>query len=133
MFLLDTLDNLPRLRVSDSLMKVFLWILQEGDAKDVPSFYQLRRMQEKLKVQCGIPTTLHTSPIGNVFHINDPRSIIANVGHFDSVSVQISLSMALSHRTGPTHLFGHIFVSTLKSLLMATSVRFGMQKDGTKK
>ncbi|KAJ7789656.1 hypothetical protein B0H14DRAFT_3891746 [Mycena olivaceomarginata] len=60
LFLLDTLDNLPRLRISNSLMKVFLWILNESGAKDVP-----------------VPTTQYKTVKGNIFYMNDPRTIIA--------------------------------------------------------
>ncbi|KAJ7033584.1 hypothetical protein C8F04DRAFT_1395981 [Mycena alexandri] len=77
MFLLDTLDNLPRQRVSNSLMKVFLWILREGGARDVPSLDALRKLQSTLHKQGGIPTVPWKSTQGNVFHLNDIRTIIA--------------------------------------------------------
>lgn len=79
MFLLDTLDSMPRLRVSDSLMKVFLWVLKEGGAQDVPSFKQLRDVQTKLREMSGTPSTLYKSAHGNLFYMNDIRKIIANV------------------------------------------------------
>ncbi|KAJ7717128.1 hypothetical protein B0H16DRAFT_1433890 [Mycena metata] len=83
MFLLDTLDNLPRQRVSNSLMKVFLWILREGGARDVPSLDALRKLQSTLHKQGGIPTVPWKSTQGNVFHLNDIHAIIAKVRSTD--------------------------------------------------
>ncbi|KAF7372102.1 hypothetical protein MVEN_00068900 [Mycena venus] len=77
MFLLDTLDNLPRLRISSSLMRVFLWILKEAGCKNVPSFDSLRRVQKKIRSDIGIPSIPCISPLGNVFFMNDPRAILA--------------------------------------------------------
>jgi hypothetical protein len=60
-------------------MKVFLWILREGGAHNIPSFDALREMQSKLRKQCGIPSTPHISAKGNVFFQNDPLTLIAKV------------------------------------------------------
>jgi hypothetical protein len=81
MLLLDIADNLPRCRVSNPMMHVFIWMLQECGVQNVPSFKHLRDVQGGLRKTCGIPTTQFTSAQGNVFHINDPRTIIAKVSY----------------------------------------------------
>ena len=79
MFLLDTLDNLPRMRISNSLMNVFLWILREGGTHNVPSLYHLRQVQASLRKSTGVPTTQHKSPKGNIYSMNDLRTLVAMV------------------------------------------------------
>ena len=81
MFLLDTLDSMPCLRVSDALMQVFLWILKESGASDVPSLGQLRQVQATLRDSSGVPSNLHKPARNNMFYMNDIRSIIAKVCH----------------------------------------------------
>ncbi|KDQ20410.1 hypothetical protein BOTBODRAFT_183201 [Botryobasidium botryosum FD-172 SS1] len=77
MFLLDVLDNLPRLRISGALMRVFLWILRECGVHGVPSLDRLRAAQKEVRKYGGIPTDKYTSPRGNMFFMNDPRVLCA--------------------------------------------------------
>ncbi|KIJ90420.1 hypothetical protein K443DRAFT_686767 [Laccaria amethystina LaAM-08-1] len=63
--------------ISNSLMNVFLWILQEAGAWDVPSLHRLREVQASIRKSSGVPTMQHTSPKGNVYSMNDPRTLVA--------------------------------------------------------
>ncbi|TFY60326.1 hypothetical protein EVJ58_g5221 [Rhodofomes roseus] len=72
MFILDLLDNLPRLRLSDDHMKVFIWALKECGALNVPTFTHLRAQQARLTKEMNIQTTHHVSAQSNHFYANCP-------------------------------------------------------------
>lgn len=78
--LCDILDNIsPRTPISDSLMKLFLWVLREAGVKDAPSFGYLRTLQSKIRGLCGIRTIPCRSPLGNVFWMVDIRAVMSKV------------------------------------------------------
>ncbi|KAJ7614819.1 hypothetical protein FB45DRAFT_1108964 [Roridomyces roridus] len=74
---LDILDNLPRLRLSSSQLKMVLWIMKECGARDVPSFNEFRSMQTHIRKLVGVRSDLHKSDLGNIFYVNDIRDLIA--------------------------------------------------------
>ena len=65
--------------ISDALMKVLLWLLNESGVRDVPSFYRLRKIQKELRTSQGVQTMQHKSAQDNIFFMNDPRALIAQV------------------------------------------------------
>jgi hypothetical protein len=79
MYLLDMLDNLPRLRMSNKHMEAVLFVLKESGARDVPSLGTLRRLQSKLSEKTSAKPTRHVSTDGNVYYINDIAAQVADV------------------------------------------------------
>jgi len=130
MFLLDTLDSMPRMRVSDSLMGIFLWVLKESGAPDVPSLGQLREVQATLRDSSGVPSESHKSARGNVFYMNDIRSIVSKVCH--SPYPHLPLHSQHYTRITPTPTPDHGFRFTPRSLTVR-SARSGTQRSGEKK
>jgi hypothetical protein len=61
------------------MMKLFIWVLKEAGACNVPSFDQLRKTQNRIRGDGGIKTLEFKSAKGNIFHMLDPRPILANV------------------------------------------------------
>lgn len=80
MLLLDVLDNMPHLRLSNDHMRAILWMLKELNVPDTPSFYALREMQKKLGEEMGIQPREHISPLGKTFHSVAPEDLLALVG-----------------------------------------------------
>ena len=89
MLLLDILDNMPHLRLSDDHMKSVLWMLKELNVPDTPSFYRLRETQKKLAEEMDIQPREHISTLGTKFHAVAPEDLLALVGD-NSCQVQMS-------------------------------------------
>lgn len=81
MFLLDLIDNLPRLQLSDAHMHMILWVMKHGRSSEVPTFTALRKKQRELAKSMGIQTRLFRSMTGNVFFMNDLAMTLALVSH----------------------------------------------------
>lgn len=78
-FLLDLLDSLPRLQLSDAHMSMFIFILKECGVPNVPSLKTLRRVQTGLRLSVVIPTHRRVSERGNIFYVNGIGAQIAKV------------------------------------------------------
>ncbi|EIW77677.1 hypothetical protein CONPUDRAFT_39787, partial [Coniophora puteana RWD-64-598 SS2] len=74
--LLDVIDNLPRLRISGAQLRLILWVLEECNVQNVPSFDSFRQLQKSLRKRCGSEPTAQTSVLGNHFYVNDIRDTI---------------------------------------------------------
>jgi hypothetical protein len=79
MFMLDLLDNLPRLRLSDDQLKTIIWVMRECKTPDVPTFSVLRKKQAELTKDVNIRTMGHLSARGNEFYMNHPAQLLALV------------------------------------------------------
>jgi hypothetical protein len=77
--MLDILDHLPCMRISDALMEMIIWVLRECGVQDTPLFYALHKVQKQLQEKQGIPCNKYKSVQGNIFYVNDLRAIIAQV------------------------------------------------------
>ncbi|KZT63469.1 hypothetical protein DAEQUDRAFT_741901 [Daedalea quercina L-15889] len=77
MFILDLLDNLPRLRLSNDHFKVILWALKELGVHGVLALSAFRKKQESLQKECGIHTDAKCSPDGSVFYQNRTADLIS--------------------------------------------------------
>ncbi|GBE79608.1 hypothetical protein SCP_0208080 [Sparassis crispa] len=76
MFMLDLLDNLPRLRLLDDHMKTFIWIMKECGTPNVPSFSALRKKQAELAHEVNVETKQHESSQSNLFYANVPSATV---------------------------------------------------------
>ncbi|THU79421.1 hypothetical protein K435DRAFT_875476 [Dendrothele bispora CBS 962.96] len=77
MFMLDLLDNLPRLRLSDEHLKAIIWVMRECGTPNVPTFSALRKAQSDLMEKFQLQSIHHVSPMGNHFFMNHPAKLIA--------------------------------------------------------
>ncbi|KAI0310686.1 hypothetical protein OF83DRAFT_1070140 [Amylostereum chailletii] len=65
------------MRLSDAMMKMFLWVLEESGVRNVPSLYHLRQVQASLRESSGVPTHQFKSTHGNMYYMNDIRTLVA--------------------------------------------------------
>lgn len=70
--MMDLLDSLPRLRLSDDHLKTLLWAMKICKTPNVPSFTVLRQIQGKLTRELQVGPSRHVSALGNEFYANNP-------------------------------------------------------------
>jgi hypothetical protein len=76
-FLLDMLDHVPRMKISDRMMELIIWLLKiEG----VPSLKHLREMQKSLRETYGIRTRKFGNADGLAYYVTNIGDVIARDG-----------------------------------------------------
>ncbi|KAI0684232.1 hypothetical protein BC835DRAFT_1464922 [Cytidiella melzeri] len=77
LFMLDMLDNLPHLQLSDDHLKAIIWVMRECGTLIVPTFALLRKKQAAMNQNLEFQPEHHTSLLGNHFFYNHPAKLIA--------------------------------------------------------
>ncbi|THU96413.1 hypothetical protein K435DRAFT_858627 [Dendrothele bispora CBS 962.96] len=77
MFMLDSLDNLPRLCLSDDHLKAIIWVMKECGTPNVPTFSALCKVQEVLTCEFKLTLKPHKSALENHFYMNHPAALLA--------------------------------------------------------
>jgi len=80
MFMLDLLDKLPWIWLSDDHLKTIMWIMQECGTPNVPSFSALCKKQAKLTHKVNVATEPHTSAMGNHLLLYEPSILAVCIG-----------------------------------------------------
>ncbi|KAG8740925.1 hypothetical protein FRC10_003540 [Ceratobasidium sp. 414] len=75
-FLLDLLDNIPRLRLSTEHLKLIMWVMEEAGCSNMPKFSWLRQVQQELRTVCAITLHQYCSSRGNYFEMLDIPQLI---------------------------------------------------------
>ncbi|KAG9079195.1 hypothetical protein FRC06_007889, partial [Ceratobasidium sp. 370] len=76
MFLLDLIDNIPRLRLSTEHLRLIMWVMKEAGCDDLPSLSQLRQTQQQLRNVCAIKSHQYRSSQGNFFDMLDIPQLV---------------------------------------------------------
>jgi hypothetical protein len=94
MFMLDLLDQLPRLHLSDDQLKTIIWVMKECNTPNILNFSSLRRKQTLLAKALTLEPEQCTSALGNEFSFNDPAKFFPLVRLLDCVHCTV-----LSHKS----------------------------------
>lgn len=94
---LDMLDNLPRQRISDSVMQFVIAILRNCGVQNVPSFNKFRKVQREMAERHGIRQHQFHNPDGDDLYINDPRDLI--MADWSNPSVRKHMRLYPEHST----------------------------------
>ncbi|KAG9102119.1 hypothetical protein FS749_015702 [Ceratobasidium sp. UAMH 11750] len=76
MFLLDLVDNIPRLRLSSEHLRLIIWVMKEAGCDDLPTLSQLRQTQQQLRNVCGVKSHQYCSSQGNFFDMLDIPQLV---------------------------------------------------------
>lgn len=66
-FLLASLMNRPRMRLSKGQLGAILWLLRQLGHLDVPSLKGFQKLQEDVRQATALPTLQKLTPTGKVF------------------------------------------------------------------
>ncbi|KAI5988836.1 hypothetical protein EDC04DRAFT_2873238 [Pisolithus marmoratus] len=126
-FLTAVLFSSPRLPFSQLQKQAILCWAQQLGACDVPSLHALQRCYEEMKKMVGDPTDKVTSPLGNVFYINDIAKAIRKDGG-NTMSQVFNGEKMLHEMLSPPAIHIHRSVYFIGELLQESSGMYFIPK-----